>query len=29
VAAIVALLGLLLVYWAATGLGLFVPKDAA
>lgn len=27
VAAIVALVGLALIYWAAVGLGLFVPKD--
>lgn len=29
VAALVALLGLALIYWAATGLGLFTPKDSA
>lgn len=29
VAAIVALVGLLLIYWAGKGLGLFVAKDGA
>lgn len=28
VAALVALLGLALVYWALTGLGLFVPSGS-
>jgi hypothetical protein len=28
VAAVVAILGLVLIYWAGSGLGLFVPKTA-
>ena len=28
IAALVALIGLVLVYWAGTGLGLFVPKTS-
>lgn len=29
VAALIAIVGLAIIYWAATGLGLFVPKDDA
>jgi hypothetical protein len=29
VAAVIALLGLALIYWAGTGLGMFVPKTSA
>lgn len=29
VAALVALVGLILIYWAALGLGLFVPKGSS